>query len=114
MESKKELKQQLDELINNNKIVVEVLQNKKLVNVWTDEKNNIINLLGFLYSKTILKNKGYKIRYKYNYTDKQVINIIYSYYNYDNTKTTFNYIFYNIPTNLAYLDTLAINKKMEV
>ena len=105
----KDLKIKLEELKKENKIVVGVEQwheneKKELVNIWEDEKTNILQLLGFLYRKTILKGYNLRINYSYNYSDKQVITITESYQNYDNTITKTRYTFYNLPTNLAYLD----------
>ena len=120
MENIKDLKLKLEELKKQNKIIVGVEQNRDdemettnkmyLKNVWEDEKTNIIHLLGFLYQKTILKSNSIKIKYNYNYSDKQDIKIIYTYINYDNTTTKTIYTFYNIPTNLAYLDTFKLEK----
>lgn len=99
------MENKLKELKEKGKIVVEVRQQNKLTNVWEDEKNNIMQLLGFLYTKTILKGISNSIRYSYNYSDKQTIKVINKYENYDGSITKTEYIFYNIPTNLGYLDT---------
>lgn len=114
------LKNKLEKLIKENKIVVGVEQNRDeemeltskmyLKNIWEDETSNVIHLLGFLYQKTIQKSDNIKIKYNYSYDDKQTIKIIYSYINYDNTITKTIYTFYNIPTNLSYLDTFKIEK----
>lgn len=73
---KEELKNRLEELKESKKIVVGVEQwkdnnKKELVNILEDEKNNIMQLLGFLYSKTIIKVSNLKISYSYNYSDLQ-------------------------------------------
>lgn len=104
------MENKLKELRNEGKIVVEVRQDKKLVNIWEDEKGNIAQLMGFLYTKTILKSSNYSIRYSYNYSDKQTIKVINKYENYDGSITKTEYIFYNIPTNLGYLDIFKLNK----
>ena len=103
-------KEIFESLKNDKKIVVEVIQNNKSVNYWNDKKNNIIQLLGVLYQKTILKSDSFKIKYSYNYNDLQTITFINTYINYDNSKTITKYIFYNIPTKIAYLDTFKINE----
>lgn len=102
------MENKLNELKKQNKIVVEVRQNKELVNVWEDEKNNIMQLMALLYAKTILKSSNYSIRYSYNYSDKQTIKVINNYENYDGSITKTEYIFYNIPTNMGWLDTYKI------
>lgn len=109
-----ENKKQFDEMVEDKKIVVEVIQNNKVVNYWLDEKNNIIQLLGLLYQKTILKSSNIRITHSYNYSDLQKIKFTSSYTNYDGTITKTSYIFYNVPTSMAYLDTYNISKKMEV
>ena len=100
------------------KIIVNVYQTKEngkkgLVNVWNDEKMNLLQLTAFLYRKTILKTSNLKIKYSYNYSDKQTITFIESYTNYDGTITKTFYEFINIPTNLGYLDIYKIAKNEE-
>jgi len=122
MNNEKELKKQLKELIESNKIVVGVEQNKDddyntikkmiLKNIWTDEKINILQLTSFLYQKTILKAYNIKIRYSYNYSDTQTIEIVQTYHNCDDTITKTKYIFYNIPTNLGYLDIYNLESRL--
>lgn len=117
MENKKELLERLEELKKQNKIVVGVEQTKdknkkELVNIWEDEKTNVSQLLGLLYQKAVLKSTNLKIRYNYNYSDSQTITFIQSYENYDGTITKTYYNFYNIPTNLGYLDTFKISKEV--
>lgn len=102
------MENKLKELKEKGQIVVEVIQDKKRVNAWYDEKNNVLQLLGFLYSITILKDKSYTIRYSYNYSDKQTIKVINKYTNYDGSITKTEYIFYNIPTSMGYLDTFEL------
>lgn len=106
----KETKKQFEELKENKKIVVEVKQNNEVVNYWLDEKTNVMQLLGLLYRKTIQKSSLLKIKHSYNYADLQTITFIDSYDNFDGTTTKTSYIFYNIPTNLGYLDTYKINE----
>lgn len=103
------LKNRLEELKKENKIVVGVEQwheneKKEIVNIWEDEKTNILQLTSFLYRKTILKGYNLRFDYSYNYIDKQTLSITESYQNYDNTITKTRYTFYNIPTNLGFLD----------
>lgn len=105
------MENKLKELKEKGKIVVEVRQNNKLVNVWGHEQNNIMHLLGFLYTKTILKGND-TIKYQYNYSDKQTIKIINKYTNFDNTITKTEYIFYNIPTNMGFLDVYKLEKEV--
>lgn len=100
------------------KIIVNVYQTKgnekkELVNVWNDEKQNLLQLTAFLYRKTILKSNNLKIKYSYNYSDLQTITFIESYTNYDGTITKTYYEFLNVPTNLAYLDIYKIAKNLE-
>lgn len=100
------------------KIIVNVYQTKgngkkELVNIWNDEKQNILQLTAFLYRKTILKSSNLKIKYNYNYSDSQTITFIDSYTNYDGTITKTYYEFLNIPTNLGYLDIYKIAKNLE-
>lgn len=90
------------------KMMVNVYQGKgkekKLVNIWEDEKQNILQLTAFLYRKTILKSNNLKIKYSYNYSDLQKITFIESYENYDGSITKTYFEFVNVPTNLGYLD----------
>lgn len=65
MKNLKELERKFEELKKEGKIVVEVKQNKKIVNYWLDEKSNIMQLLGFLYNKTVIK-CSIKLNYSYN------------------------------------------------
>ena len=101
-----------EEMKKDKKMVVEVIQNNKVVNHWLDEKTNVIQLLGLLYQKTILKSNNLIIRHSYNYSDLQTITFINTYENYDGTKTITKYVFYHIPTNMAYLDTYKIEKEV--
>lgn len=100
------------------KIIVNVYQTKdngkkELVNVWNDEKQNLLQLTAFLYRKTILKANNLKIKHSYNYSDLQTITFIDNYTNYDGTITKTYYEFVNIPTNLGYLDIYKIAKNIE-
>lgn len=83
---------------------------KELVNTWEDEKMNILQLTAFLYRKTILKDSRLRIKYGYNYSDSQTIEIIESYENYDKSITKTFYVFENVPTNLGYLDIYKLEK----
>ena len=83
---------------------------KELVNTWEDEKMNILQLTAFLYRKTILKDSRLKIRYSYNYSDSQTIEIIESYENYDGSITKTYFVFENVPTSLGYLDIYKLAK----
>ena len=113
MTNKKELINKLEELRKTNKIVVGVYQNNlnnkkmELVNVWEDEITNLKQFTSFLYSKTILKT-NIKIKYQYNYSDKQIITFVDTYTNYDNTKTITEYKFFNVPTKMGYLDIMGL------
>lgn len=106
-----ENKELFEELKKQGAMVVEVKQNGEISNYWTDEKANVMQLLGFLYSKTVIK-ANIKMRYSYNYSDMQTITFSQSYENYDGSKTITSYTFYNIPTNLGYLDTYKIRKNL--
>ena len=86
---------------------------KELVNVWNDEKTNLLQFTAFLYRKTILKSNNLKVKYSYNYSDLQTITFIDSYENYDGSITKTYYEFINIPTNLGYLDIYKIEKNLE-
>lgn len=118
----KELKKELERLKKNGLLIVGVYQNKDdeynainktvLKNIWKDEKTNIIQLLGFLYRKAILKS-NIRISYSYNYNDVQEITISESFTNYDGSITKTKYVFYNVPTNMSYLDTFKIEKIIE-
>ena len=104
--------------MENKKIMVNVYQKnengkKELVNVWNDEKTNLLQFTSFLYRKTILKSSNLKVKYSYNYNDLQTITFIDSYENYDGSITKTYYEFINIPTNLGYLDTYKIEKNLE-
>ena len=85
------------------------MNNKKmeLVNVWEDEITNLKQFTSFLYSKTILKT-NIKIKYQYNYSDKQIITFVDTYTNFDNTKTITEYKFFNVPTKMGYLDIMSL------
>lgn len=85
-------------------IYVEVYQDKKLVNTWEDEETNKNQLMQFLWRKAILKSNNLRVKYSYNYSDRQVISFIEKSYNCDNSYTTFEYKFYNVPTNCGYLN----------
>ena len=91
-----------------NQIKVEIYQNKKLVNTWEDHEQNIKQLTAFLWRKAVLKSNNLRIKYSYNYSDTQTITFIEKYQNYDNTITTTEYKFLNVPTNLSYLDIYKI------
>ena len=104
--------------MENKKIMVNVYQKnengkKELVNIWNDEKTNLLQLTAFLYRKTILKSNNLKVKYSYNYSDLQTITFIESYENYDGSITKTFYKFVNIPTNLGYLDIYKIEKNLE-
>lgn len=103
--------ERLNLLKNEGKLIVEVRQNNKLVNIWEDEKQNILQLTAFLYRKTLLKS-NISIRYTYNYNDLQTIKIINKYTNFDNTITKTEYIFYNIPTKMGFLDVYKLEKEV--
>ena len=85
-------------------IYVEVYQDKKLVNTWKDEETNKNQLIQFLWRKSVLKSNNLKVEYSYNYSDKQIISFIEKSYNCDNSYTTFEYKFYNVPTKCGYLN----------
>lgn len=113
--NKEELKKEYLQNLKDKKIVVEVQQSrdgekKEVVNYWNNEKENIFQLLGLLYQKTILKSDNLKIKYKYNYNDLQEISFILSYTNYDNTITKTFYNFKNVPTSLSFLDTYKLRE----
>ena len=104
--------------MENKKIMVNVYQKnengkKELVNVWNDEKTNLLQFTAFLYRKTILKSNNLKVKYSYNYNDLQTITFVESYENYDGSITKTYYEFVNIPTNLGYLDIYKIEKNLE-
>lgn len=111
--------QELAELIAKGGLVVGVEQDRneskkmELVNIWKDEQTNILQLTAFLYQKAILKSNNIKIKYSYNYKDLQNISIIQSYTNYDGTITKTKYTFYNLPTNLAFLDIYKIESRLK-
>lgn len=104
--------------MENKKIMVNVYQKnengkKELVNVWNDEKTNLLQLTAFLYRKAILKSNNLKVKYSYNYSDLQTITFIDSYENYNGSITKTFYEFVNVPTNLGYLDIHKIEKSLE-
>ena len=104
--------------MENKKIIVNVYQTKgngkkELVNIWNDEKTNLLQLTSFLYRKAILKSSNLKVKYKYDYSDLQTITFIDSYENYDGSVTKTYYEFINIPTNLSYLDIYKIEKSLK-
>ena len=104
--------------MENKKIMVNVYQKnengkKELVNVWNDEKTNLLQFTAFLYRKTILKSSNLKIKYNYDYNDLQTITFVESYENYDGSITKTFYEFINIPTNLGCLDIYKIEKNLE-
>lgn len=71
----------------------------------TDNAKVIGELLGILFNKTIVKSKGTRITYQYNYSDKQKIIITWS----NGAKS----IFEGIPTKCGYLDTDVIIKELK-
>ena len=87
------------------KMIVEIYQNGKKVNEWTDEENIKAQLMGLMWQKLIIKSRNIRIKYSYNYSDMQKITFVNSYENYDGTITKTEYIFENVPTNLGFLDT---------
>lgn len=87
-----------------NQIILEVYQNKKLINVSTNHEENAKQLTSFLWRKAVLKSNNLRIKYQYNYSDTQTITFVEKYENYDGTTTTTEYKFLNVPTNLGYLD----------
>ena len=104
--------------MENKKIMVNVYQKtetgkKELVNVWNDEKTNLLQFTALIYRKTILKSNNLKVKYSYNYSDLQTITFVESYENYDGSITKTYYEFINIPTNLGYLDIYKIEKNLE-
>lgn len=105
------MENKLKQLRNEGKIVVEVRQQNKLVNVWENEVDNFLQLTAFLYRKTILKS-NIRIQYRYNYSDKQIIKVTDKYENYDGSISKTEYIFYNIPTDLGYLDIYKLEKEV--
>lgn len=110
--NKNEIESIRGHIMLNKKIIVEVEQNGKIVSYWTDENQNMMKLLGFLYSIQILKDKSNKIKYSYNYSDLQKITITNTYINNDGIKSTIKYNFYNIPTNCGYLDIYKISERI--
>lgn len=120
MKNEKELKKELETLKNEGWLVVGVEQNRNengniinkkiLKNIWKNEKQNILQLLGFLYRKTIQKSTNLKIYYSYNYSDFQTIKIVDKFENFDNTFTYTTFTFYNIPTNCGFLDIYKLEK----
>lgn len=122
MKEEKILKNELEKLIKKGVLVVGVYQNTDnnynkinkmiLKNIWKDAKSNTMQLLGFLYRKTILKS-NIRIDYSYNYSDSQTITFTENYINYDNTITKTKYVFYNIPTNMAFLDTYKLENQIK-
>ena len=66
----------------------------------TNEKEVVRNLLYYLWNKQINKNKNIRIKYYYNYSDTQTIEIV------DTTiGTTYIRRFEGIPTKMGTLDT---------
>lgn len=108
----KKLKKEFEKLLNERKIVVEVKQDKATMNYFLDETSNIISFFEILYRKTVLKS-NIKIRYNYNYADIQTVTVSQKYTRFDGTEAKFDYIYYNIPTSMGYLDTTELRKKLE-
>ena len=48
-----ELKKELEALKSDKKIVVAVYKDKALVNIWKDEKTNVLHLISDLYNKQL-------------------------------------------------------------
>lgn len=83
--------------------------------IWKDgnKENEIIEgakqrFLEALYGQTIQKRKDVKVKYKYNYTDKQTIDFIYTWEDYNGTKRKVIYRFVDVPTQQGFLDTSRI------
>jgi hypothetical protein len=106
-------KNELEELKKSKKIYVEVIQNGELVNIWKNEKQNILHFLGFLYQVYVIKSFATRCRYEYNYSDYQKITFINKFSNYDESVTITKYIFHNIPTELGYLNILKLDDILE-
>ena len=69
-----ELKKELEALKSDKKIVVAVYKDKELVNIWKDEKTNVLHLMSDLYNKQLLGTK-IKITNTYDYSDVQEIKV---------------------------------------
>ena len=107
----KEKTKKFENLKNDKKIVMEVLQNNEVVNYWLNETSVIFQLFEFIYRKTIQKSRNIKISYKYNYSDLQTIIVTMMLYNYDGTESQIKYKFYNIPTKQGFLNTDKLQEK---
>ena len=94
----------------NNKIILEVYKNNKLVNTFNNEYDNIKSLIDCFYSVQFVS-KNYKLKEKTNYTDKMEFTFMYHSYDCDGTKDTFKHIYKNIPCKSNRLDT---DKLLEV
>jgi hypothetical protein len=98
-----------NEILEGNNFIVGVYQNKggkklELVNIWYNLEFNKNQFTCFLYRMTIQKDKNLKVKYQYNYSDKQTITFRETYTNFDGTETITEYRFFNVPTKLGYLD----------
>lgn len=84
---------------------MEIKDNKKVI-FKSDKKEDVINNLMFYTFELARKNKTYRLKYNYNYSDLQTITIIEKYDELNKREI----VFYNIPTKLGFLDTDTILK----
>lgn len=98
-----------NEIEQGNNFIVGVYQNRngkklELVNIWFNQEFNKNQFTTFLYRVAIQKENKLKIKYQYNYSDKQTITFRETYTNFDGSETITEFRFYNVPTKLGYLD----------
>lgn len=103
-----------------NKMFVEVYQNKKCVNVWNSQASIVENLLFYFFTDNTVKNKNFKIKKlkisNVNHSNDESLGIIEIdtwYYNYDNEKEITTLIFNNIPLKYGMLDTYRLDKLLK-
>lgn len=81
---------------------LEILRNGKKENEIVEGAKQ--RFLEALYGSAILKRKDVKVKYKYNYTDLQTIDFIYTFELYDGSKNKTIYRFVDVPTQQGFLD----------
>lgn len=93
-----------------NVIYMEVYRDGTLQNTFYNYYDIARSLIDSLYMSKF-GGKNHKLKENYNYSNKMIFTYTTYIYNSDETKTKYEYIYYNIPCSCNRLDT---NKLLEV